>query len=446
MADSRETLLTLASKISELAQSLTDSLQKENVPLCTLDKDSPPSYASPSPDIYMQRQTLVQTLTDMIYLTQGPQESIFNYTHSVMPDAACLNVLNYFNFWDAVPLEGSASFEDIAKHTNLPLDVVKRVVRHSTTLRIFEETAPGQGSSRITHSYRSAPLARSKGLRALITTTLELSGGPLMTLHLALEKYCLGKDSLPKNITETAWGLLYSGGQFGKFKDSWDMLENDGEGERKGWRQREFTVFMDYLKELFQLEGVVLNAYDWSTLGKAKVVDIGGSAGHDAFALAKKHPDLEITVEDLPQVQPVFEKNIPEELKSRVSFVAHDMFKPQPVEADVYLLKLILHDWPDEEAIKVLRAITPALKPGARVIFIEYVGAEENSDAGGLPRILRGMGSATDLRVMALFNSRERPVSAWKEIFQAADERFDVTSVKSDAVAFYAVVEAVWRG
>lgn len=122
------------------------------------------------------------------------------------------------------------------------------------------------------------------------------------------------------------------------------------------------------------------------------------------------------------------------------------MFNPQPVEADVYLLKLILHDWPDEEAIKVLRALIPALKPGSRVIFIEYVGAEENSDAGGLPRILRGMGSATDLRVMALFNSRERPVSAWKEIFQAADERFDVTSVKSDAVAFYAVVEAVWRG
>lgn len=95
-----------------------------------------------------------------------------------------------------------------------------------------------------------------------------------MTLHLALDKYCRGKDSLPKNITETAWGLLYSGGQFGKFKNSWDMLENDGEGERKGWRQREFTVFMDYLKELFQLEGVVLNAYDWSALGKAKIVDV----------------------------------------------------------------------------------------------------------------------------------------------------------------------------
>lgn len=241
------------------------------------------------------------------------------------------------------------------------------------------------------------------------------------------------------------------------------MLEKDGEGERKGWRQRKFTEFMDYLKEIFGLEGVVLNSYDWSSVGKAKVVDvsaskllrhpplgnetdvekIGGSAGHDAFVLARKFPDLTITVQDLAQVKPVFEKNVPEELKTRVTFMEHDMFNPQPVEADIYLIKLIMHDWPDEEAVKILQALKPALKPGARVIFVEYVGNEEG---GSLPRIVKGMGSATDLRIMALFNTEERPASAWKRIFKAADERFDVKNVKSDAAAFYAVLEAVWRG
>lgn len=123
------------------------------------------------------------------------------------------------------------------------------------------------------------------------------------------------------------------------------------------------------------------------------------------------------------------------------------MFQPQPVVgADVYLLKMILHDWPDEDATKLLRALIPALKPGARVIFVEYVGAEENADDSSStpPRIVRGMGSATDLRIMALFNNKERPVSAWKSIFKAADERFDIASVKSDV--FFAVVEAVWQG
>jgi hypothetical protein len=191
-----------------------------------------------------------------------------------MPDAACLNVLNYFNFWDAVPLDGTASYADIATHTKLPEEVVRRFVQHAATLRIFEETEPGKSSSRVKHSFRSAPLARSKGLRALLTTTLDLSGGPLMMLHYALERYSVGKPALPKNINETSFALLYSGGQYGKFKNTWEMLENEGEGEKKGWRQREFTVFMDYLKEIFGLESVVLNAYDWSALGKAKIVDV----------------------------------------------------------------------------------------------------------------------------------------------------------------------------
>lgn len=99
-----------------------------------------------------------------------------------------------------------------------------------------------------------------------------------MALHYALERYSLGKPALPKNIQETSFALWSSGGQFGgKFANTWEMLEEAGEGEKKGWRQREFTVFMDYLKEIFGLEGVVLNAYDWSTLGKAKVVDVSCS-------------------------------------------------------------------------------------------------------------------------------------------------------------------------
>jgi hypothetical protein len=274
MADSQATLNSLAAQITELASTLTETLKKENVPPTTFGIDSPPTYAGGSSDVYMQRQGLIEKLTDLIYLAQGPQESIFNYAHSAMPDAACLNVLNYFNFWEAVPLDGSASFEEIAKHVNLPLDVARRIVKHGTSLRIFEETEPGKSTTRIKHSFRSAPLARTHGLRALLTTTLDLSGGPLITLHKALEKYSAGKTHLPTNTQETAFSLLYSGGQFGNFTNTWELLENDGEGGKKGWRQREFTVFMDYLKEIFGLDNVVTNAYDWSTLGKAKVVDV----------------------------------------------------------------------------------------------------------------------------------------------------------------------------
>ena len=64
--------------------------------------------------------------------------------------------------------------------------------------------------------------------------------------------------------------------------------------------------------------------------------------------LARKFPELNITVQDLPKVKPVFEANLPEDVKDRVSFVEHDFFQPQPVQADFYIFKMILHDWPDQ--------------------------------------------------------------------------------------------------
>lgn len=109
------------------------------------------------------------------------------------------------------------------------------------------------------------------------------------------------------------------------------------------------------------------------------------------------------------------------------------------------MLKWILHDWPDAESIAILRALVPALRPGARVVFIDYVGKQTPSEEE-LPRSVRGFGTATDLRMMALFNAREREVEAWEGIFRAADERFEVRRVEADPLSFMCVLEAVWRG
>lgn len=174
---------------------------------------------------------------------------------------------------------------------------------------------------------------------------------------------------------------------------------------------------------------------------------VGGSGGHDDVVLAQKFPDLSIIVQDLPKVETEFNNNVPAELKSRVTFMAHDFFQPQPVSADIYMIKLILHDWPDKESVQILRGLVPSLKPGARVIFIDYVGKQEGTNEGPpLPRSIQQMGTATDMRMMALFSAKERPVEAWSELFRAADERFDVIRVKANPMSFIVVIEAVWRG
>ncbi|OTA94552.1 hypothetical protein M434DRAFT_10624 [Hypoxylon sp. CO27-5] len=446
MAEPQPTLNSLAAKITELSETFTRYLKENNVPKPTFAADSPTSYSNLSAEIFMTRQHLLDALTDMWYLTQGPSESIFNYVHNALPDAAALNVLNYFDFWSAVPLDGSASYAEIAQRVSLPEDVVKRILKHAVSLRIFEETEPGKSSSRIRHNSRSAALARSSGLRALVSTILDDAGAPTMILNEALNRYSRGKPELTQNMNETAFALFHKGGQFGGYENSWDLLENDGEGEKKGWRQRNFVEFMRYIKEIFHMEELVLHAHDWKAVGKATVVDVGGSAGHDAIVLARKFPELSIVVQDLPKVKPVFEANLPEDVKDRVSFVEHDFFQPQPVQADFYIFKMILHDWPDHESSRILRALIPSLKPGARVILFEYIGDRGESEGPPLPRSIQQMGSATDLRLMALFNGKERPVDAWARIFRDADERFEVSNLKANPTDFFAVIEAVWRG
>lgn len=95
-----------------------------------------------------------------------------------------------------------------------------------------------------------------------------------MVLHEALRRYNLGQSELTQKVDETAFALFHAGGQFGGFRNTWDMLENDGEGPRKGWRQRNFVEWMAYLKDLFHLEGVVLNYAGWPTEGKVTVADV----------------------------------------------------------------------------------------------------------------------------------------------------------------------------
>lgn len=147
-------------------------------------------------------------------------------------------------------------------------------------------------------------------------------------------------------------------------------------------------------------------------------------------------------------VRSVFEAECPGDLRDRVSFVEHDLYQPQSTQADIYMLKLILHDNSDTESAKILKALTPGLRPGNRVILIEYIGKVDEGEAKKepLPLSVRQMGTATDLRMMAIFNAKERPAESYRGIFHAADERFDVVNIKADPLSFIAVIEAVWRG
>src|SRR4051812_6279671 len=111
------------------------------------------------------------------------------------------------------------------------------------------------------------------------------------------------------------------------------------------------------------------DGYPWASV-PGTVVDLGGSHGDAAFALAKKNPHLHLVVQELPEVV----ANSKEQEGLDVKFMAHDFFLEQPVkDADVYLYRWTLHNWPDKYCIKILKALVPALKKGARVLIMDFV-------------------------------------------------------------------------
>ncbi len=56
-----------------------------------------------------------------------------------------------------------------------------------------------------------------------------------------------------------------------------------------------------------------------------------------------------------------------------MSFEAYDFFTVQQRKADVRIFRVILHDWPDADAIRILRNQIPSLEPGNRIILNEAV-------------------------------------------------------------------------
>ena len=89
----------------------------------------------------------------------------------------------------------------------------------------------------------------------------------------------------------------------------------------------------------------------------------GVSAKPGAVMLARKYPKLSCVVQDLPRNEAEFNAGLPSEVAERVVFQAQDFFEPQTQKADVFVMKHVLHNWPDKDAVKILHNLVSALNP-----------------------------------------------------------------------------------
>lgn len=121
----------------------------------------------------------------------------------------------------------------------------------------------------------------------------------------------------------------------------------------------------------------VLTTYPFQNV--STVVDVGGGIGAFSLPLARTHKNVKITIHDLPealvQARDIWANDCPEAVKEeRVEFKELNFFTQVPVKGkDIYYLRNIIHDWPDDEALLILRNVREALGPNSRVLIHDYV-------------------------------------------------------------------------
>jgi hypothetical protein len=119
--------------------------------------------------------------------------------------------------------------------------------------------------------------------------------------------------------------------------------------------------------------------YDFNALGKATIVDVGGSHGQVAIEITRRFPDVTCIVQDLPDTICGLQNQIPNNLGGRILGMQHDFLSPQLVRGvDVFLLRWILHDWSDKYCVTILRNLIPGLKKGSKIIVNDIVIPEPN--------------------------------------------------------------------
>ncbi|KAK9051266.1 hypothetical protein SSX86_027893 [Deinandra increscens subsp. villosa] len=142
--------------------------------------------------------------------------------------------------------------------------------------------------------------------------------------------------------------------------------------------------------------------------GLDSIVDVGGGTGTVAKAIVEGFPEIKCTCFDLPHVINglVGSKNL--------SYVGGDMFQAIP-SAHVVLLKWILHDWSDEECMKILKRCKeaiPSKENGGKLIIIDMVVKVHEGDNELLETQL-----FFDMLMMTLTKGRERNEDDWAKLF-----------------------------
>ncbi|KAJ7246432.1 O-methyltransferase-domain-containing protein [Mycena rebaudengoi] len=309
---------------------------------------------------------------------------------------------------------------DLAKRVGMNEDLMSRMLRHLSARGIFQEVSPGVWGNTV----NSRAMAHAPEFRAQLDIVMYEGNLALPYWTQFLEAHSAGTDPLPLS----PFAIYTSNQPFYQWIHS-----SSPAAQGRGANLNSAMKGMSYT------EGVAFLPADYPFAKFAEgttIVDVGGGLGSLPALVLPAAPHLKFVVQDLSAViQQATESGACGEWveKGCVEFSVQDCFSPQPEAlcgGNVFVLKTILHNYPDSKASEILthiRAANPSqLLIIDRVVFPQLLTQAPTPEAEqGIHKKLREGGAQSlavptmyDLLMTALHGGRERLFPEWKALLE----------------------------
>jgi SAM-dependent methyltransferase len=171
------------------------------------------------------------------------------------------------------------------------------------------------------------------------------------------------------------------------------------------------ALFMRGMGDLSSLETEpVLTGYDFSRYGT--IVDVGGGGGALLAAILQRAPRSRgVIFDDRARMFGAEAVLADAGVADRCTIADGGLFDPVTPGGDAYLLKHIVHDWPEDRALAILKNVRDAVNPDGRLLLMEFVVPEDNEPHPG---------KLVDLWLMLLVGGKERTERQYAELLAAA--------------------------
>jgi O-methyltransferase domain/Dimerisation domain len=185
-------------------------------------------------------------------------------------------------------------------------------------------------------------------------------------------------------------------------KESFDYFAED---------PRHADLFNRTMASISQLtDASVAAGYDFGAY--PTIVDIGGGHGPLLATILAATPGSQGVLYDLPAVVSAAPKILCERgVADRVRIEEGSFFDGIPAGGDVYVLKNIMHDWPDRQAVQILRNVRAAAQRDATILLVELVIPEHDRDFPG---------KWADLEMLLNLAARERTAAEYRNLLSQA--------------------------